>query len=923
MIRHGSIRRATAPRPRAFRTGHALAGLALLGLALSSASPLAAQSAPLHPKLGVDPLVEQIVRAAFPGTALRKASLHDFDLVAQQTQLYAQIAREEALQDFRVMQELEIPSHLGTRTRNDWFTLPVPAHPARTLTGSFGMPRPTEAQLSESEPNDRPWRANGMTCNDTMDGLITAGDEDWFALIVPSVQVYDIGVTSGGGTDSRLTIYDAGLNRIAFNDDAGSVDPQIRITLPPGTFYLVVDGHDPANTTGTYRVVINCGAQSVITSAAPVNGTFAGQPVDTYRFNLAVDCVVTFRCDPAAASAVNPSLSVAGPNGFDELLGNEDAIAPPSAYVQLHLPAGFHFVHVRDAAGAGGGYVLTMSETARPIPNATLGASVSLSRENPFQARMVRFNNASFSEILSRTRRSHPFDVSAQHVWCDARLSTTEGSAKNLTGVNFDDAEQLMGLPSATFYLLLRPVASRLLYNSRNLARRLSSTANHPGAYIGTLSGTAGFATTYVTQASTIRLRQRVNADWIGLAGNFSWWFDTALLRVQNSVAQTTVTVNATGMSPETGSGHSFGTVGANSIAGGLLDNVDATGAACYWIGNSTQLFDQATSAVIEFPVSGALASADSIEFETLSYLCGNDASQPGATIPTTNNLPSFTAVTDARWEIFNPTTNAWDQLTGAFTAVNGGTTWLSSTAVPFSESQGDFDATMTSTARPVTAMRQLGADYLNINQPNLGQQHLFTYTNQARAMVRVRTVPGALTFVDPQAYLYDQAGLLTTWEDDRILGTLRDPDFHVGLEKGTHAIVLRSWDNCCTGDLSYVPRSRDFNVFGDVRRGQQVTFEVSSQPNALYAIYAAASLLPFQLSLDGSGIIGDLVLDVGTLSLVLSGLVPASGVFSQPIPIPNDPSLANRTVFLQSITIEGFAPPSGIASQEQRLTIQ
>jgi hypothetical protein len=917
MTRHGSIRRLAAPRTRAFLAGSAFAGLALC------AGPLAAQGSALHPKLGVDPLVEQIVRASFPGRALEKASLHDFDLVAQQTRLYAQIERVDAIQDFRVMQELAVRSHLGTRTRNDWFTLPVPAHPARTIYGSFGMPMETEAQLLEAEPNDRPWRANGMTCTDTMDGQITAGDDDWFALVVPQVQAYDIAVNSGGNTDTRLTIYDASLNRVAFNDDAGTVDPQIRITLAPGTYYLVVDGHDPANTSGTYRIAMSCNPELTINSAAPVNGTFAGQPADTYRFNLAVDCVVSFRCDAAPGSTVNPALSVTGPNGFDELLGNEDAITPPSAFVQVHLPAGFHFVNVRDSGGNGGAYVLTMTEAARPIPNATLGVSVPLSRENPLQARMVRFNNASFTEILSRTARSHSLDVSAEHVWCDANLATTEGSAKNLTGVNINDAEQLMGLPVGTFYLLLRPVASRLQYSSRNYARRLSSTANHPGAFVGRLNGSAGFATTYVTPSSTIRLRQRVNADWMTLAGNFSWWFDTALLRVNNTTAQTSVTVNAALMYPETGVPNGFATIGATPTSGGLLDIADGVAAACYWLNNGTQHFDLPTSAVFEFPVVGAISSADVIELETISFLSGNDASQPGATVPSTNILAPFTAITEGRWEIWNPITNAWDQLTGGFTAVNGGTTWIHNTNLPFSESQGDFDVTVTSNARTVTAMRQLGADYLNISQPTLGQQHLFTYTNQARAMMKVRTTLGTLGFVDPQAYIYDQNGRLTTWEDDRILGTLRDPDFWVGLEKGTHSIVLRSWDNCCTGDLSYVPRSRDFNVYGNVARGQQVTFEISSQPNALYAIYAAAGLLPFQFPLDGSGIIGDLVLDVGTLSLVLSGLVPGTGVFAQPITIPNDPALANRTVFVQAVTIETFAGPMGIVSQEQRLRIQ
>ncbi|MBK9383579.1 MAG: PPC domain-containing protein [Planctomycetes bacterium] len=922
MIRHGSIRRTAGQQNRAPRTRAFLAGSAFAGLALC-ASPLVAQGPSLHPKLGVDPLVEQIVRASFPGRALEKASLHDFDVVAQQTRLYAQVERVDAIQDFRVMQDLAVRSHLGTRTRNDWFSLPVPAHPARTIYGSFGMPMETEAQLLEAEPNDRPWRANGMTCTDTMDGQITADDDDWFTLIVPQVQAYDIAVNSGGNTDTRLTIYDGSLSRVAFNDDAGTVDPQIRITLAPGTYYLVVDGHDPANTTGTYRIAMSCNAESTITSAAPVNGTFAGQPADTYRFNLAVDCVVSFRCDAAPGSMVNPALTVTGPNGFDALLSNEDAITPPSAFVQLHLPAGFHFLHVRDSGGNGGAYVLTMSEVGRPIPNATLGVSVPLSRENPLQARMVRFNNPSFAEILSRTVRSHALDVSAEHVWCDVNLSTTEGSAKNLTGVNVTDAEQLMGLPSGTFYLLLRPVASRLSYSTRNYARRLSSTANHPGPFIGTRTGAAGFATTYVTPTSTIRLRQRVNADYMTLAGNFSWWFDTALLRVNNSVAQTSVTVNAALMYPESGPSQSFANVGANPTSSGVLDTADGIAAACYWLNNGSQLYDLATSAVFEFPVVGALSGADAIEFETISFLSGNDASQPGATVPSTNILAPFTALTEGRWEIWNPTTNAWEQLTGAFTAVNGGTTWIHSTNLPFSESQGDFDATVTANSRPVTALRQLGADYLNIAQPTIGQQHLFSYTNQARAMMKVRTSLGALGFVDPEAYIYDQSGRLLTWQDDRINGTLRDPDFWIALDKGTQSIVVRSWDSCCTGDFSFVPRSRDFNVYGNVARGQQVTFEISSQPNALYAIYAAAGLLPFQFPLDGSGIVGDLVLDVGTLSLVLNGLVPGTGVFAQPITIPNDPALANRTVYAQAVTIETFAGPMGIVSQEQRLRIQ
>lgn len=117
--------------------------------------------------------------------------------------------------------------------------------------------------VAEKEPNDGFRQAQKIQVPQVIDGLIDPPkDVDVFRFEGKAGQKVACEVVAarhGSALDSILTLYDAGGQQLASNDDGeGSRDSRLEITLPhAGTYYLaVMDAHDQGGPEHVYRLVV-------------------------------------------------------------------------------------------------------------------------------------------------------------------------------------------------------------------------------------------------------------------------------------------------------------------------------------------------------------------------------------------------------------------------------------------------------------------------------------------------------------------------------------------------------------------------------------------------------------------------------------------------------------------------------------------
>lgn len=117
---------------------------------------------------------------------------------------------------------------------------------------------------TEQEPNNGFGDAQALAVPGNLDGSIQNDrDVDVFAL---EGQTGDrvicelIAQRRGSGCDGTLTLFDANRSPVAYSDDdAGSRDPRLKVTLPTsGRYYLVIaDANDRGGPAHPYRLVIS------------------------------------------------------------------------------------------------------------------------------------------------------------------------------------------------------------------------------------------------------------------------------------------------------------------------------------------------------------------------------------------------------------------------------------------------------------------------------------------------------------------------------------------------------------------------------------------------------------------------------------------------------------------------------------------
>lgn len=120
--------------------------------------------------------------------------------------------------------------------------------------------------------------------------ICPAGDQDWARFTLPGNSAVTL-TTSGTAGDTRMWLYDSGLNQLDFNDDNGvnffstinrtcAVNP-----LPSGTYYVKVDDYYSTAVIGSYNLAlatspcgptINTITPSTVTARAPTTLTVNG-----------------------------------------------------------------------------------------------------------------------------------------------------------------------------------------------------------------------------------------------------------------------------------------------------------------------------------------------------------------------------------------------------------------------------------------------------------------------------------------------------------------------------------------------------------------------------------------------------------------------------------------------------------------------
>lgn len=146
------------------------------------------------------------------------------------------------------------------------------------LLSLFGSSLFAQGIIDEGpEPNDLTGTPTFITCGSRIDGNITAGDLDYYALAISSptlVKAYtSIGPATTARTDTWLEIRDSNDVLLTEDDDAGQGTSSYvgcYITAP-GVYYIVVRGFGPT-TAGTYTMDVMCTATVLTEGPEPNSG---------------------------------------------------------------------------------------------------------------------------------------------------------------------------------------------------------------------------------------------------------------------------------------------------------------------------------------------------------------------------------------------------------------------------------------------------------------------------------------------------------------------------------------------------------------------------------------------------------------------------------------------------------------------------
>ncbi|MCB4745192.1 MAG: PPC domain-containing protein [Sulfurovum sp.] len=130
---------------------------------------------------------------------------------------------------------------------------------SRSKTGDYTLlshfvPGQTQQAQGSDDHNNTKDGATSIDLNSTTSGSIeTAGDVDWFKIVIPS-RGGVLTVSTTGTIDTEGYLYDENGNQLEFNDDGLFPNFGISKSLTAGTYYVKVDGFN-SNVIGNYSLV--------------------------------------------------------------------------------------------------------------------------------------------------------------------------------------------------------------------------------------------------------------------------------------------------------------------------------------------------------------------------------------------------------------------------------------------------------------------------------------------------------------------------------------------------------------------------------------------------------------------------------------------------------------------------------------------
>jgi len=134
------------------------------------------------------------------------------------------------------------------------------------------------AVVPETEPNDTQASANQIACGDVIrPASLTIGDFDVYVFTATAGQLLTLGTDTNGAPDVDTYIYlvDATFTTaLAQDDDNGPGTYSLISGFPApytGTYYLAVEGYDPAVDAGNYQAFVSCNSAPPPTNCGITN----------------------------------------------------------------------------------------------------------------------------------------------------------------------------------------------------------------------------------------------------------------------------------------------------------------------------------------------------------------------------------------------------------------------------------------------------------------------------------------------------------------------------------------------------------------------------------------------------------------------------------------------------------------------------
>ncbi|MCB4763290.1 MAG: fibrobacter succinogenes major paralogous domain-containing protein, partial [Sulfurovum sp.] len=229
-------------------------------------------------------------------------------------------------------------------------------HRSPEATGNYKL-------VSEFTPDDHgstPGHATVISPNSATQGRInSAGDVDWFKIVIPRRIIGTLTVNTTGTTDTQGVLYDARGTEIAFNDDNNASDHNFKIlrSVTAGTYYVAVRHRDGSVTSGTYLLVAHFDdhGDTQETATPIVNlGDYISGSIETAGdvdwFKIVIDRTGTLNMGIAGQTSDDINVSLYSENGV--YITSRDS---SSFKISQSVTAGTYYVKVRHHSSTGTG----------------------------------------------------------------------------------------------------------------------------------------------------------------------------------------------------------------------------------------------------------------------------------------------------------------------------------------------------------------------------------------------------------------------------------------------------------------------------------------------------------------------------------------------------------------------------------------